>query len=207
MKEIIEELIKNSKEKLSIKQISDITGIPRSSVKRYCDQLGYEPIRHEAWNKNKKIPKVTRSKRGKMNNEIKYKISQTMKNNPLAGGHRKGSGRGEKKTYKNILFNSEYCLAIARILDKEEIKWEKPDKLFTYIDKNGINKESSLDFYLPEYNCYVSVKEFITNDIRYKLKSISKINNIKVVVVDDFVSRRIKYTKFKYFLENVLKKI
>lgn len=206
MREIIENLIKQSTNRLSIKYISDVTGISRSSVKRVLDQIRYEPVRHQAWNKGKTLSKVKRSKRGKLDPVIRYKISQTMKQNPFAGGHRKGSGRGEKHEYRNTLLNSDYSLAVARILDREGIKWEKPDQLFHYIDQDGNSKEGGLDFYLPQYDCYLAVKEFMTNGIRYNHKSMSLVSNIKVVLIDGFLSKRLKYSSFKLFLETVLKR-
>lgn len=48
-KKEIDELIKSSKEKLTIKEISDKTGIPRSTVRYYLKKIGYE-YKRKAWN-------------------------------------------------------------------------------------------------------------------------------------------------------------
>jgi Transcriptional regulators len=203
MLEEFEKLVKNKK--LSIKQISELTGLSRSTVKRYCDKIGYVPIRHEVWNKNKKMSFYPRGKRGKLKEETKIKISQTMKANGISGGYREGSGRGRKTIYNNILYRSKFLLEIVRILEDESIKYQNVDKIFYFTNKKRTSMK--LDFYLPEYDCYLVVKEFPTNLIISNIKQVEKQNNIKVILIDDFIGRRLRYEKLNNILINVFKKI
>lgn len=211
----IKEVIEQSKEQLSIKQISDMTGISRSSVKRYCEQLNYIPKRHEAWNKN-----LTKEENESLNNisktlsgrklasrskETKQKISFTMKNNSISGGHRIGSGRGQKYNYKDIQIYTEMSLGVAKSLDYEKVDWTKPETLFSYINEENKLVQTHLDFYLPKYDLYLSVKEFDNVKIRRTMKRIEDYNDIKVIVIGSFLYHRIKYLSIENIIKNMLK--
>lgn len=55
----------------------------------------------------------------------------------------------------------------------------------------------SLGFYLPEYNIYMAVRYHINNDMRKRFKMACKQNNIKVLIVDEMLYRRIMYNSIK----------
>lgn len=210
-KKEIDELIKNSKEKLTIKEISDKTGIPRSTVQYYLKKIGYE-YKRKAWNSGLKkenhaslqkiSQKLSKIKTGsKLSEETKKKISESMKGK---GGVREAAGRGQAWNYGDDVVNSDYELKIAQLLDEEGILWENKNNIINYIDNDGVTRMISLGFYLPEYDIYMAVRYHINNDMRKRFKMACKQNNIKVLIVDEMLYRRIMYNSIKEILKNYL---
>lgn len=205
-KDIFLECIKSNSSKLTIKQIQELTGIPRTTVLRYCNEFDYDPLKQTTpWNKGltkdsnptlRKISKKTKGlKRRKRTPEEKQKISSTMKKNGNSGGFRESGGRGDTHIYREIVFNSNASLSIAKIFDDEDIEWEQPIIGFKYTDSTGVIRVAHLDFYLPEYDLYVAVKTNITSTVRKKLLNIRKIHNIKLMIVDELMYKRLLYNK------------
>ena len=98
--------------------------------------------------------------------------------------------------YNGILLDSSYELQVAKSLDANNIKWNKPKrKLFKYYEENNINKPYHYytpDFYLPDYDIYLDPKnDFLINNINPQLgfKDIDKIkwvelyNNVTIIVL------------------------
>lgn len=92
-----------------------------------------------------------------------------------------------------IKLESTYEHQVAKSLDENSVKWEKPIKKFRYIDVLGKKHTYIPDFYLPEYDVYLDPKnDYLINRINPKLgyKDIDKIkwvceqNNIKVIVLN-----------------------
>ena len=98
--------------------------------------------------------------------ERKQKISNTMKNNPNAGGLRIGSGRGKKMWYSspiagNVYLRSTYEFRYVKHLDEKQISWKGNIIGFPYVWENTVHHYYP-DFYLEDENCYVEVKGFKT---------------------------------------------
>lgn len=210
-KDLFLECIRNSPDQLTIKQLQEQTGIPRTTILRYCNEFNYEPIKQvEPWNKGlTKDSNVTLQnislkmkgqKRRKRTSEEKQKISLTMKANGNAGGFRETGGRGDTHTYREIIFNSDSSLGVAKMFDEEDIEWEQPITGFEYTDSNGINRIAYMDFYLPEYDLYVAVKTNITSTVRKKLLNIKKNHSIKLMIIDELMYKRLLYNEVKNIL-------
>ena len=78
-----------------------------------------------------------------------------MSDRALASTHR----RLKRKMieYKGVMLDSTWELALAKLLDENNIKWFRPKPLKWFDDEN---KERNYfpDFYLPEYNLYIDPK-------------------------------------------------
>jgi hypothetical protein len=206
----IDKVINSNSNKLSIKEICDITGKHRNTVQRHLDRIGYDYIPHKKtpWNKgltndNPSVQASADKRRGlKWNHtdKAKQKIAEAMKDK---GGVREFGGTGNKYHYGTDPMNSDFMLEIAQQLDKEGIKWNMDNRSLPYND-NGITRFISVDFYLEGYNIYLPVKYHIQNDTRKKIQKAAKENNVKILIIDEMLYRRIKYTNIKDILNNVL---
>jgi len=94
--------------------------------------------------------------------------------------------------YKGIKLDSTYELDVAKNLDENQIKWERP-KYLLWKDQNGLEHRYYPDFYLPEYNVYLDPKNdyLINNESkRYgitdteKIKIVEQQNNVKIIILD-----------------------
>ncbi|MNM09748.1 hypothetical protein D3C81_198640 [compost metagenome] len=208
----IDDIIKSNKKKLSVKEISDLTEIPRNTVQRYLDQIGYRyiPYKKKPWNKgltkenNESVMNSATNRIGNTWNhteESKQKISESRKGKI---GVRNFGGTGNKYYYGDKPINSDFALDIVKILDKEKIKWNMDNRILSY-HHNGDTRFISVDFYLEEYNIYITVKYHIQSDTRKKLQKAAKENNIKILIVDQMLYRRIVYTNLKDVLKNSLR--
>ena len=107
-----------------------------------------------SWNKGKKGLQVAWNKGKKC-----LKISETMKNNPNAGGLRKGSGVGLSGWYKGYWCDSSWELAFVIYNLEHGIKFERNKKGFEYEFEGKICK------YYPDFlmeDCsYVEIKGYM----------------------------------------------
>lgn len=208
----IDDIIKNNKNKLSVKEISDITEIPRNTVQRYLDKIGYKyiPYKKKPWNKgltketNTSVMNSATKRVGNTWNhteESKQKISESGKGRM---GVRDFGGLGNKYYYGDKPINSDFALEIVKMLDKEKIKWNMDNRILSY-NHNGDTRFISVNFYLEEYNIYITVKYHIQSDTRKKLQEAAKQNKIKLLIVDQMLYRRIAYTSLKDVLKNSLR--
>lgn len=120
--------------------------------------------------------------------ESKKKLSKSAKKNNLGGWH-----TGRKVIYNGILLGSSYEEELVKDLDKNNIKWEKPNFFIWVSPIDGESHRYYPDIYLPDYNIYLDPKnDYLINNInpKFGLKDSDKIklvenqNNIKVFVLD-----------------------
>lgn len=207
-KTIISNLIEDTNRKLSLKEIVEKTGISKTTAQRILKELNYK-YETTPWNKgltkesnaslmsiSQKMKQVTGWKH---TNETKEKIAESMKEH---GGVKQGSG-GYAYNYGDDIVNSDYELNIAQALDEEEIQWDNSNSVIHFNDK-GITRMIYLGFYLPQYDIYLSVKYHINSDTRRRLMLASKQNDIKIIIVDEMMYRRIVYNNIKDVLKNSL---
>jgi hypothetical protein len=82
--------------------------------------------------------------------------------------------------YKNIYFKSLWEANFAKWLDLSGIKWQYESKTFDL----G-NTIYTPDFYLPEFDCYIEIKGYLTIFAKEKLKLFFKIfKNINLQIYD-----------------------
>lgn len=118
--------------------------------------------------------------------EFKRKQSERAKERKLGGWY-----SSKRIDYNGISMQSTYEVAVAKSLDENQIKWERPNPI--QYEMNGKQHRYYPDFYLPEYNVYLDPKnDFLINNPnpRYGIKDSDKIhlveeqNNIRIIILD-----------------------
>lgn len=127
-----------------------------------------------------KMAVQTRKERGNLGHSelTKSKLSQVA----FARGF---GGKNYRKTfyYNGAVLESSYELEVAKQLDNNNVKWERPSRLY-WTDDNGVRRHYTPDFYLPEYNVYLDPKNnyLITKDKR-KILLCSQQNDVKIYIL------------------------
>lgn len=94
--------------------------------------------------------------------------------------------------YNGIKLDSEYELMVAKELDSNGIKWERPS-YFLWTDDSGIEHRYYPDFYLKEYEVYLDPKnDYLINNKsarfgitdREKISIVEKQNGIRILILD-----------------------
>lgn len=94
--------------------------------------------------------------------------------------------------YNGIKLDSEYELMVAKELDSNGIKWERPS-YFLWTDDSGIKHRYYPDFYLKEYEVYLDPKnDYLINNKsarfgitdREKISIVEKQNGIRILILD-----------------------
>lgn len=129
------------------------------------------------------MPKSIRKKIGLKLKDVKLKDSHKLaiskgmqsavRNNPNSYSSSNINGRVKKVKYKNITLDSSWELKFAKWLDKNNIKWSRPENGFEY-QWNGLRIYYP-DFYLPELDFYIEVKGYIRERDYFKWASIPNI--------------------------------
>lgn len=98
-----------------------------------------------------------------------------------------GFKRSKIFSYKGIKLQSSYEFLVAKDLDKNKIKWQRPKNFFYKTDKL---RKYTPDFYLPDFEVYLDPKnDFLMNKINpytkindlQKIKIVEKQNNIIII--------------------------
>lgn len=94
--------------------------------------------------------------------------------------------------YKGIKLDSQYEYDVAKELDENQVKWQRPT-YFLWEDTNGVRHRYYPDFYLPEYNVYLDPKnDYLINnkskrfgitDLE-KIEKVKKQNGIRIIILD-----------------------
>ncbi len=102
------------------------------------------------------------------------------------GGYRPNATKNYKSgMYRGIWMDSSWEIKLAKILDEKKIVWEKSTKhKFIYYDKQNVKRRYYPDFYLPEYNIYVEVKGFWTEESKYKVNDVIRRHNIRLLILE-----------------------
>lgn len=200
----IKELIENSNKQMSLKEITIKTGIPKATVHRVLKKLNYKCIREEVWNKgltkenNASIMSASKKLKQRTgwhhDEKTKYKISRSQLENPI------GDSVYE---YGDDIIRSDYELEIAKLLDDEYIKWNNDNSIFEYVE-NGITRALYMGLYVEKYNIYLNVKYCISNKERRLINLAAAQNNIKILIVDQMIFRRMTCNNIKDILKNSL---
>lgn len=119
-----------------------------------------------------------RSRAGFISKDGREKLSALAKERGL-GGYKPHPNRGTY--YKEIWFDSNWEIQVAKSLDENNIKWERPKIGFIWND-NG--NRYYPDFYLPEYDVYLDPKnDYLISKDTLKINNAQRINNIKVFIL------------------------
>lgn len=95
----------------------------------------------------------------------------------------------ERKDGSKVLMDSTWEVAMAERLDHLKISWDRrEDMKLGYYSKKGRKRNYIPDFYLPEYDTYIEVKGYWTDAARYKMQSVSEVNDVKIVILESLES-------------------
>lgn len=144
--------------------------------------------------------KISKAGKGRRHTELsKQKISRGMqrvvRENPDSYSASNVNGRVKKVEYNGILLDSSWEVEVAKYLDSNNIKWERP-KIGLEYEWNGVKRLYYPDFYLPEYNMYIEVKGYERERDRCKWKSLHNLIVIKKKEIDDINSN--EYDIFQF---------
>ena len=119
--------------------------------------------------------------------EYKQKMSKLAFERHLGGWH-----TSKTIEYKETKLDSNYELEVAKTLDENQVKWERPT-YFMWEDSNGLKHRYYPDFYLPDYNVYLDPKnDYLINNKskRFGITDVEKIklvenqNKIRIIILD-----------------------
>ena len=118
------------------------------------------------------VPEVTQETRLKLSEnskgrthtvESRDKISQSMqrvvRERPESYSASNVNGRIKKIEYNGYILDSSWEVEVARFLDLNGIKWERPTIGFEYVYNDKLHIYYP-DFYLPEFDKYIEVKGY-----------------------------------------------
>jgi len=81
--------------------------------------------------------------------------------------------------------DSSWEIAFAKKLDELNILWDRNKSYkFPYIAKDGKHRNYHPDFYLIDYDCFIEIKGYWTEEIRHKVDSSIENNNFKLYVLE-----------------------
>lgn len=109
-------------------------------------------------------------------------------NNPNCGGNHTSFSI----VYKGIKLDSRYELEVAKSLDENNIRWERPKPLL-YKRDDGKDHRYYPDFYLPDFNIYLDPKnDFLLNHANphtglydsEKIRRVMEANNVRIILLD-----------------------
>ena len=84
-----------------------------------------------------------------------------------------------------VVMDSTWENALAVLLDRLEIKWDRGDHLvLDYKSAKGRKRKYIPDFYLPDYDIYVEVKGYWTDAARLKVADVEQRHGIKVLILE-----------------------
>lgn len=144
--------------------------------------------------------KISKAGKGRRHTELsKQKISRGMqrvvRENPDSYSASNVNGRVKKVEYNGILLDSSWEVEVAKYLDSNNIKWERPKIGLEYIWENK-KRIYYPDFYLPQYNMYIEVKGYERERDRCKWESLHNLIVIKKKEIDDINSN--EYDIFQF---------
>lgn len=159
----------------------------RSQEKKLCGSSNqYTKAKREGYIVN--ISDTTRYKLGKgwrnkiwSNDERKLqskRMKLAVQNHPESYSSSNINGRVKHYKYHEYILDGLWELDVAKYLDNNNIKWERPLNGFKY-EWNNSEHLYFPDFYLPEYNYYIEVKGYQRERDSYKWKSVKNLIIIK----------------------------
>ena len=84
-----------------------------------------------------------------------------------------------------IVMDSTWESALATLMDRLEINWDRGDHLILdYQTPRGRKRKYIPDFYLPDYDIYVEVKGYWTDAARQKVADVEQRHGIKLLVLE-----------------------
>lgn len=144
--------------------------------KQMCKSCGIE------FNLKRKLNKHWQTKKTCSDECYKKYFSSILKGK--TGGYRSQSGTGKKygSWYRNIWFDSKWEIEAAKSMEKNGIGWGRGNiDPIPYKDIKGKDRLYHPDFFIKEFECYLEVKGYMTEESFYKLSQIK--DKIKIAFV------------------------
>lgn len=116
-----------------------------------------------------------------------YKKQQSDRLKGKTGGYRTKSGLSKfhGSYYKGVWMDSSWELKFAKKLDEEYINLDRKIKyFFNYIDMQSNNRKYYPDFYLSDFDCFVEIKGYWTDEVKHKIRDSLKRNNFNLIILD-----------------------
>lgn len=123
--------------------------------------------------------------------ERRRKISETMKNNPLCGGNREGSGRGHKGMFHGIYCDSSWELAFVVYYVEHNLYIERCNEKRNY-NFNGENR-----VYIPDFKTSDGIIEIKGYSTKQWVEKLRQNPDIKVYYESD-MQPYLEYVESKY---------
>ena len=84
-----------------------------------------------------------------------------------------------------IIMDSTWEAALAVLLDRLEIKWDRGDHLvLDYQTPRGRKRKYIPDYYLPDHDIYVEVKGYWTDAAKLKVADVEQRHGIKLLILE-----------------------
>lgn len=138
------------------------------------------------FNYSEKISKSLKGKKGHLHTkESKLNLSKHAIKNKLGGHTSKKSFYYLKKDNSVVYLQSNYEVIVAKELDKNNIKWDRPKSL-SWIDNDNNSHRYYPDFYLIDYDVYLDPKnEFLQKKDYEKINKVSSQNNVIILMLSE----------------------
>jgi len=124
--------------------------------------------------------------------DVKKKISDTINEKIKNNNWHNSFSKARTYDYKGIKFHGSWEVNYAKYLDKNNIKWRRPNEQFEYVFENKKRKYTP-DFYLIEEGTYIEIKGHKTkkdeakwNQFPMKLKILRGIDLFKIGIIEKY---------------------
>ena len=103
---------------------------------------------------------------------------------------KKGELWSKQSTYTKsdgteVIMDSTWEHALAALLDRLDIKWDRGDHLvLDYKTPRGRKRKYIPDFHLPDYDIYIEVKGYWTDAARLKVADVEQRHGIKILILE-----------------------
>lgn len=160
-----------------------------------CEKANQPPKPRQAWNRgltketspivskisetNHRLSIEGKIKKRIFTEENRKHLSDMAKERCL-GGYRPHPNRGVR--YRGIWFDSKWEVRVAKILDDNNIRWERPKIGFVWTDDG---RKYYPDFFLPDRNLYLDPKnDYLIEKDAFKIAEAQRRNSITVKVLN-----------------------
>ena len=123
-------------------------------------------------------------------------MKTAVKEHPMSYSCNFVNGRTPRLEYNGVILNGNWELIVAKYLDINNIKWERPSIPFEYSWENKTHLYYP-DFYLPEYDIYLEVKGYERERDKCKWKVVSNLVVLKKKDIEDIKNDNYKF----YFIK------
>jgi len=107
------------------------------------------------------------------------------------GGYRVKGGNSQHKSqyYNNVWMQSSWEVKMAERLDFLKINWNRNSQIFLkWVDDQNIEHKYYPDFYLNDYDIYLEIKGYMTENNKIKMQKVLEQHKINLIMLRDIKS-------------------